>query len=115
MRRFILLFFTSAQPETFKIIKQQHYGNIKWDLHIQGDVKSFDSLHELAKSIKTESSNKLRLAPSDYDKARLLLLCLPENQLTVMKAASVDIEMELRQNSPKLINPAQELRKYIRK
>lgn len=104
----------SVHPETFKITKQHRYGNITWDLHTQSDVKSFDTLQELAKSIKTEAANKLRLAPSDYDKAPLLLLCLPENQLTVIKAASVDIEMELRQKLPQIIDPANELRKYIR-
>lgn len=105
----------SVHPETFKITKQQHYGNIMWDLHTQKDVKSFGTLQELAKSIKTESANKLRLAPSDYDKAPLLLLCLPESQLTVIKSATVDIEMELRQKLPQIIDPANELRKYIRK
>lgn len=108
-------FVISVHPETFKITKQHRYGNITWDLHTQSDVKSFDTLQELAKGIKTESANKLRLAPSDYDKAPLLLLCLPESQLTVIKAASVDIEMELRQKLPQIIDPANELRKYIRK
>lgn len=78
-------------------------------------MKPFSTLQELAKSIKTESANKLRLAPSDYDKPSLLLLCLPESELTVIKAASVDIEMELRHKLPQVIDPAKELRKYIRK
>ncbi|XP_037047669.1 tyrosine-protein kinase hopscotch isoform X3 [Bradysia coprophila] len=103
----------SVHPETFKIVKQKLFGNVTWDLHSQNDVKPFSSLPELAKSIKTESANKLRLAPSDYDKAPSLLLCLPESQLTVIKSASVDIEMELRQKLPQIIDPALELRKYI--
>lgn len=110
-----LFFIISVHPETFKITKEHIFGNTTWDLHAQNEVKSFDTLQELAKSIKTESTNKLRLAPSDYDKAPLLLLCLPENQLTVVKAASVDIEIELRQKLPQIIDPANELRKYIRK
>lgn len=84
-------------------------------MHIQNEVKSFDTLQQLAKSIKTESTKKLRLAPSDYDKASLLLLCLPENQLTVIKAASIDSENEYRQKPRQIIDPATELRKYIRK
>lgn len=102
-------------PETFKITKKRLFGNITWDLHIQTETKSFNTLQELAKSIKTESSRKLRLAPSEYDKAPLLLLCLPKSQLTVTKAASADIEIELRQKRAQIIDPANELRNYISK
>lgn len=84
-------------------------------LHTQNVTKNFASLQDLAKSIPTDSKNKLRLAPSNYDKAPLLLLCLPESQLTVVKSASVDIEMALRQKPPQIIDPTDELRKYIRK
>lgn len=103
------------ETETFKITRNQNFGKITWDLHILNEVHSFDTLQELAKSINTNSKNKLRLAPSDYDKAQLLLLCLPENEVTVNKAASDDIEFELRQKRPQFIDAANELRKYISK
>lgn len=40
-----------------------------WHLHShEGTIKAFNNLTELAKSIKTQSKQKFRLAPSEYGK-----------------------------------------------
>lgn len=64
-----------------------------WHLHShEGTIKAFNNLNELAKSIKTQSKQKLRLAPSEYgkfysnklfEKTKLISLksvCLQTNQ-----------------------------------
>lgn len=44
-----------------------------WHLHShEGTIKAFNNLTELAKSLKTQSRQKLRLAPSEYGKFAII-------------------------------------------
>lgn len=50
-----------------------------WHLHShEGTIKAFNNLNELAKSIKTQSKQKLRLAPSEYGKFHSNKLCVKQ-------------------------------------
>lgn len=103
---FPILIFFSKNPETFKITHEHD----KWHLHTTDSVHTFDNLAELAKSIKTQSKDKLRLAPSEHDKPPLLLLCLPPYQQTANKLLSEF--SEIKQILPQLINGEQDLQLY---
>lgn len=98
-----------AQPETFRLTND--YG--MWQLHgHDGGVQSFNTLPELARSVPTEAPQKLRLAPSEYDRTATLLLCQPPNQLTAKKTLSENTEFEMRKQRSQILGP-QDFRKYL--
>lgn len=101
-----------TQPETMRLTND--YG--MWQLHTNdGPVQSFCSLPDLARSIRTEAPQKLRLAPSEYDRTPTLLLCAPPGQLTAAKTLAADVECEMRKQKTQILNPVKDFRKYLRK
>lgn len=94
-------------PDTFKITQFRN----KWYLHENSnDPSEFDNLIDLAKSINTNGTNKLRIPPLEYDKAPLLLLCLPSDQLKAKKA--IDDLDPMRDMMPRIIDASKELQFY---
>lgn len=60
-----LLFPHRNHVETFKITHDYD----SWHLHLHDrTIKTCNNLTDLAKNIKTQSKQKLRLAPSEYGK-----------------------------------------------
>lgn len=120
--------------ETFKITHEYD----RWHLHLlDKTVKTFHNLIELAKNIKTQSKQKLRLAPSENgmthnsngrikieipnnhvlsfpfpDKSTSLQLCLPPHQITAKQSIDEHSENELRKKRAQLFDPIKDFRKY---
>ncbi|EDV99841.1 tyrosine-protein kinase hopscotch [Drosophila grimshawi] len=96
-----------CHTETFKIIQNDQ----QWKLAYQGEERTFDKLPELAQFIRTDSTDRIRIPASKYDKPSLLLLLLPKN----LKSKKTDAELseaELQRRNPQLFIPKSDLRWY---
>ncbi|XP_036317971.1 tyrosine-protein kinase hopscotch-like [Rhagoletis pomonella] len=80
--------------------------NNKWLLHSNDGVKAFDDLKDLRNSISTKI-----LWPSEYEKAPLLLICLPKN-LQPKKTDTELSDAELRKRKVQIFDRKQDLRWY---
>ncbi|ALC49431.1 hop, partial [Drosophila busckii] len=94
-----------CQTETFRILRGQN-----WKLDVDGD-HSFEQLSKLAQFIRTDSSDRIRVPASKYDKPPLLLLCLPKN-LKTKKTETELSEAELQRRNPQIFNPKTDLQWY---
>ncbi|XP_054727303.1 tyrosine-protein kinase hopscotch [Anastrepha obliqua] len=82
--------------------------NNKWLLHSNEGLKAFETLKDLKNSI---SPQMLWLPPSEYDKAPLLLICLPKN-LQPKKTDTELSEAELRKRKVQIFDRKHDLRWY---
>ncbi|KAH8386967.1 hypothetical protein KR093_003757, partial [Drosophila rubida] len=96
-----------CQTETFKIERKDKH----WKLAYNGGEHIFEQLPELAQFIRTDSSDRIRIPPSKYDKPPLLLLCLPKN----LKTKKTEMELsegELQRRNAQIFNPKTDLQWY---
>lgn len=84
---------------------------VKWILHYNGTLQSFDKLNDLAQFIPTESEQNSRIPPSEYDKSPLLLICLPKHVQSKKTEKEIS-EEELLRKRPQIFDPPKDLQWY---
>lgn len=94
-----------TKPETFKILYNSTETGDKWGLCDDMEVKYFDDLIDLAKSIPT-NGRYFRLPPTSHDRSELLLLGLDPQKLGIKESNL------LRNETPRVIRPLNELLLY---
>jgi Janus kinase 2 len=91
------------QPETLKITNDSD----QWLLHTADAPLVYDELINLVHHIPDRPKTLLRIAPTEYDKPPLLLLCLPPQAL-IAKKTVIDLS-ELNSLKPRIISASEDL------